>query len=208
MGFSDLGTNSIFIHYASFLFYRLIMQRLLKSILVAVALSYVLGRSRKMAAARDANSLQAALQKAKHSLESVLSLIYRRYELDKRQGMNLFAVSSNADAKAWDIIKWRMASKIVHPENELPSYHMVFGGSSVTAGHDNFYNQSYPYVFKKRLQSTFDKLGIDLIVRNIALGANNCVPYIQCYESMGGPNIDFAGWEQVIDLIGDCPVLC
>lgn len=174
------------------------MKRLLRSILVAVALSCALGRSQNMVAAReDAYGLKDSLLKAKHSLESVLSLIYRRYELDKQQSMSFFATTSNTDPKAWNIIKWKLASKIVHPENESPSYRMVFGGSSVTAGHDNFYNQSYPYIFKKRLQSTFDQLGVELVVRNIALTTNRCVPYIKCYESMGGSNFDFVGWEQV-----------
>ncbi len=39
-------------------------------------------------------------------------------------------------------------------------------------------------------------LGIDLIVHNIAQGANNCIPYTMCYESMGGKDPDFVGWEQ------------
>jgi hypothetical protein len=47
------------------------------------------------------------------------------------------------------------------------------------------------------MQDIFELLGIELIVHNIALGANNCVPYILCYEAMGGENMDFLGWEQV-----------
>jgi hypothetical protein len=39
--------------------------------------------------------------------------------------------------------------------------------------------------------------GIELIVRNIAHGANNCIPYSFCYEALGGKDPDFLNWEQV-----------
>ena len=47
---------------------------------------------------------------------------------------------------------------------------MIFGGSSVTAGHDNYYNQSYPFVFERRMTRIFQALNIDLKVHNIAQG--------------------------------------
>jgi hypothetical protein len=73
----------------------------------------------------------------------------------------------------------------------------VFGGSSVTAGHDNYYNQSYPYIILARMSPILKALGIEMVVRNIAQGANNCIPYVFCYESMGGHDFDVLGWEQV-----------
>lgn len=141
----------------------------------------------------NSTSLHDNLHDAKLRVEEVLSLIFRRYELDSPQGSKLFATSNNLDEKTWNILKWTLASKIAAGN---ASYLMIFGGSSVTAGHDNFYNQSYPYIFKRRMHSIFDVLGIDLIVHNIAMGANNCVPYIMCYESMGGADPNFIGWEQ------------
>jgi hypothetical protein len=71
---------------------------------------------------------------------------------------------------------------------------MVFGGSSVTAGHDNHFNQSYPLIFQKRMKPIFDKLEIELIVHNIAQGANACLPSDLCYETMGGFESDFYSW--------------
>ena len=69
-------------------------------------------------------------------------------------------------------------------------------GSSVTAGHDNFFNESYPMIVKKRMEPIFAAMGIGMTVNNIAQGANVCVPYDMCYESMGGLDADFIGWEQ------------
>jgi hypothetical protein len=79
---------------------------------------------------------------------------------------------------------------------------MIFGGSSVTAGHDNYFNQSYPMVFHRRMKPIFDALGIELFARNIALGANGCRPFDLCYEAMGGMNPDWIGWEQSFNCKG------
>eukprot|EP00607_Mallomonas_marina_P003036 CAMPEP_0182435244 /NCGR_PEP_ID=MMETSP1167-20130531/74670_1 /TAXON_ID=2988 /ORGANISM="Mallomonas Sp, Strain CCMP3275" /LENGTH=455 /DNA_ID=CAMNT_0024626085 /DNA_START=277 /DNA_END=1641 /DNA_ORIENTATION=- len=99
-------------------------------------------------------------------------------------------------AHDWDIIKYKYAKKIVDIPNGDQQFLMIFGGSSVTAGHDNLYNQSYPMIVKKRMTPIFESLGLKFLVRNIAMGANNCLPYSFCYESMGGADPDVVGWEQ------------
>ena len=73
---------------------------------------------------------------------------------------------------------------------------MLMIGSSVTAGHDSYFNQSFPMIVNKRMSSILSALGINLTVHNIAQSANNCYPYDMCYESMGGLDADFIGWEQ------------
>jgi hypothetical protein len=145
---------------------------------------------------KDKTSLSASLSAAREPLENVMSLIFNRYELGTELGRHFFYTASNMDSKAFNILKWRLASKIVQSKPD-PTYLMVFSGSSVTAGHDNYFNQSYPMVFKRHMEDIFTKLGIQLIVNNIAQGANNCIPYSFCYETMGGENIDFLNWEQV-----------
>eukprot|EP00981_Chlorochromonas_danica_P002095 scaffold423_cov185-Ochromonas_danica.AAC.19 len=119
----------------------------------------------------------------------------------------------------WDLMKYKFAKKILQASvsastatatasdgvsgnsgggnnHSEVTYRMIFGGSSVTAGHDNYYHQAYPFVFEKRMKTIFSTLGITLEVHNIAQGANNCRPSIYCYEAMGGSNADFLGWEQ------------
>lgn len=143
------------------------------------------------------------LKEAKKGLERLLSLIYRRYELDTKRGSNFFRTANNLDKRTWDILKYKFATKMLHHNS---SFLMTFGGSSVTAGHDNFYNQSYPFIFKARMLDIFSNLNINLLVHNIALGANGCVPYISCYESMGGVGPDFINWEQSYNCGRDGPV--
>ena len=72
---------------------------------------------------------------------------------------------------------------------------MVFGGSSVTAGHDNYYWQSYPLIFEARMKRIMKAMGVTLKVHNIAQGGNDCLPSELCYN-IGGEHPDLIGWEQ------------
>ena len=51
-------------------------------------------------------------------------------------------------------------------KGEKKSFVMSFTGSSVTAGHDNFFNESFPIVVQNTLQPVFNALGIHLEVCN------------------------------------------
>ena len=127
-------------------------------------------------------------------IKKLLSLIYNRYEFGGPHGNKFFMTSNNISPETWDILKFKLATKMLTPGSK---FLMTFSGSSVTAGHDNYYAQSYPYIFKKRMSEIFKGVGIELQVHDIALGANNCSPYVLCYESMGGADPDFINWEQV-----------
>eukprot|EP01038_Epipyxis_sp_PR26KG_P015090 gene15090-20305_t len=129
----------------------------------------------------------------KSIISDYANLIYQRYEFHNFSRFQFFIESSNIPNFGWDLIKYKIARKILEGN---ATYLMIFGGSSVTAGHDNYYNQSYPFVFERRLRKVFTHLKIRLLVHNIAQGANNCRPSNLCYNSMGGENADFLGWEQ------------
>ena len=122
----------------------------------------------------------------------LLSLIRSRYELHDSVGRNFFLTANNMGENTWDIMKYKFALKVLKKE----TFVMVFGGSSVTAAHDNYYNESYPAITQKRLSPILKVLGADLEARNIAQGANACLPYQLCYDSMGGLDPDWIGWEQ------------
>eukprot|EP01041_Mallomonas_annulata_P009545 gene9545-19841_t len=139
-------------------------------------------------------TLSADLEKAKILAQDVLSLIYNRYEMFGPYGAQFFRTTNNMRSHDWDILKYKYAKKIVN-RAQGQQFLMIFGGSSVTAGHDNFFNQSYPLIAEKRMSPVFEALGVKLIVHNIGMGANNCMPYELCYESMGGSEPDFVGWE-------------
>ena len=104
-------------------------------------------------------------------------------------------IQQNILESDWNLIKLRFAEKILG-EGADARYLMIFGGSSVTAGHDNGVNLSYPLIVNKRMHAPLAAAGVDLQVHNIAQGANNCLPSNVCFESMGGHDPDFVGWEQ------------
>jgi len=49
-------------------------------------------------------------------------------------------------------------------------------GTSVTAGHDNFFNQSFPVVWGVEMKEAFEAAGVNLTMRNHAMGWNPIHP--------------------------------
>jgi hypothetical protein len=140
-------------------------------------------------------STAASLNSARSAALRTLNLIYQRYEFSTPR-IQFLLVSANMPNSAWNIMKYKTATKFV---NQKSTFKFIFGGSSVTAGHDNFFNESYPSIFENRVGSVLKSLGINLEVHNIAHGTNKCRPSDLCYEAMGGENADWIGWEQSFD---------
>ena len=138
--------------------------------------------------------LDAQLQAGIIAAQASLNLIHQRWEMNSSRGQFLY-VANNMPMAAWEVIKHKIALKLV----TQTSFQMTFGGSSVTAGHDNFFNESYPSVCDRRLRPTFAALNITFHLHNIAHGNNRCRPFCFCYETMGGSSPDWIGWEQSFD---------
>jgi hypothetical protein len=130
--------------------------------------------------------------KALDVIHETTDLLYQRYEFNRPDTYQFFLEVSNMPPYGWDQMKFKIAQKML----DGTPYTMIFGGSSVTAGHDNYYHQAHPFVFERRIKPLLALIGVDLVVRNIAQGANNCRPFEYCYESMGGEGADFIQWEQ------------
>jgi hypothetical protein len=121
-------------------------------------------------------------------------------------GADLFRVYLNMGNATWTALRTKFAKKIVlahlhrrdggssTSKSSPPRFLYVFGGSSVTSGHDNYYNQSYPSVFDRRMRPVFEALGIELRVRNIAMGSTGCDPYNACYGPQTDNDPDFVSW--------------
>jgi len=76
----------------------------------------------------------------------------------------------------------------------------------VAAGHDSFFNQSYPVVVGEMMAPAFSELGVNLVARNVALGNNPCMPYDVCVRIFAGQDADIVHWEQTYNC-GDNPIL-
>ena len=86
-----------------------------------------------------------------------------------------FIKTMHIPEKSFEIQKWKF-QKLLLENVGTSSFVVGFTGSSVTAGHDNYFNESYPVVFLNTLAPIFATLGIRLEVtrRSISSPALLC----------------------------------
>jgi hypothetical protein len=70
-----------------------------------------------------------------------------------------------------------------------------FGGSSVTAGHDNLHKDAYPQIMADFLGPAMQAAGSKLTVRNQAMGGTASTPWSLCLRNFLGDDTDIAVWE-------------
>ena len=63
----------------------------------------------------------------------------------------------------WETYKKKFDYLLTHP-NSTKTFVIAFGGSSVTAGHDNFLTEAYPALVRQQLTPIFELLGVKLQV--------------------------------------------
>ena len=71
-----------------------------------------------------------------------------------------------------------------------------FTGSSVTAGHDTDFKDTFTELLGRRMESPLAKVNIKMVSRNAALGNNPCLPYDLCVTPFAGLDADVVHWEQ------------
>jgi hypothetical protein len=80
-------------------------------------------------------------------------------------------------------------------QRELPSPGLPFvwavGGHSVTAGHGNFYHESYTAVMERAVKDVLSSTGIQFVGRNYAMGGTTSAPETAfCTKEIYGQDID------------------
>jgi len=69
-------------------------------------------------------------------------------------------------------------------------------GSSVSAGHDNIMNQSWPFELERLLKPTFKDLGFDFELRQRSAGGYGEMPFAAgCLANRAGQGVDAFSWE-------------
>ena len=76
-----------------------------------------------------------------------------------------------------------------------PTFVASFGGYSVTVGRGNMFNQSFPFIMESVLKEPLKKLGVDLVVRNAAIGGIPSFPYGWCLSNFLGEDSDLVSWD-------------
>lgn len=127
--------------------------------------------------------------------------IHQRYEMDFQPWQNFFMMIWNLPEHAWEIIRLKFAVKMIQgmlSGNSPPKFTMIFTGSSVTAGHDSFYDKSYVGIIEERLAVTLASAGIQLDLRNVAQPGFGCMSNNYCFSEMAMTKdevVDFISWE-------------
>ena len=101
-------------------------------------------------------------------------------------------------------------------ESSNSTFRFAFGGYSVTAGRGNYFSQSFPFVMDRVLKGAFATMGIQLEVRNAAIGGVPSFPYGWCLDNFWGlggggdshhnnEHVDVVSWDYSMNEAGGIP---
>lgn len=106
--------------------------------------------------------------------------------------------SDNEDVK-------HTACRIQNAKQDKRPFKFAFGGYSVTVGRGNYFSQSFPFVMERILKRPFQVLGIQLQVRNAAIGGIPSFPYGWCMKNFWGLDADVVSWDYSMNEAGGKP---
>ena len=79
---------------------------------------------------------------------------------------------------AYDALVLRFQKKVLLAETLLPQRFIIsFTGSSVTAGHDSQFSQSFPVLVGALMKPAMSEANVELVSRNVGMGNTPCIPY-------------------------------
>ena len=128
--------------------------------------------------------------------DEVISRLMHKWQITEFPN---FLKSAAMPKSSWETLKVKFQSKILdglqRPEGGT-KFIMTFTGSSVTAGHDSYFNQSFSELTGHVMNEALSVFHIETVSRNAALGNNPCLPYDVCVKSFAGKDSDLVHWEQ------------
>ena len=139
------------------------------------------------------NSKHILMNSRKLTLQSIQK-IEKEWQIQQFPNF-LFSVIMKENG--WNLLKNRFEKKILEALNNGKVDFLVgFMGSSVTAGHDSLFVQSFPILIQEIMNKTLNSLNINFISKNLGIGNNPCMPYDLCPLTFAGSEVDLIHWEQ------------
>jgi hypothetical protein len=139
---------------------------------------------------------------AREKIQQIRKDFYDRYggeteaiSMLKRGIIPASSSSVAADKSGTNRAMKHTAERILLAKQKQEKFVMSFGGYSVTVGRGNYYHQSYPFIMEKVLLPLFQDLGLDLVVRNSAIGGIPSFPYGWCLPNFLGKDSDVVSWD-------------
>ena len=133
----------------------------------------------------------AVVGNAQRAVAAAIASLLAYYEGDEQV---LDAVTASTPGLARNL-EAKLASRAVSGEGAR--FVVAALGSSVTAGHDNVGSTAWPAVLERRLKGALGPLGIDVEVRNQAVGGREPFPASLCLAPIAGEDADLVvrEWE-------------
>jgi hypothetical protein len=127
------------------------------------------------------------------------------------RGLVTFGIRALKNATA-EILASSLPSDLVHTacrirnaKQEDRAFSFAFGGYSVTAGRGNVFTQSFPFFMRDKLVMPFSMLGMELVVKNAAIGGCPAFPYGWCMSNFWGLDADVVSWDYAMNEAGGIP---
>lgn len=133
------------------------------------------------------NDLISVLEGAKDSVHREKEGVHSLYA--KEDSAKLF---SSVNYYGRDYIIKKLVRKLLSNDKKFV---ISFSGTSVTAGHDNLFKESYPIVFGDLITKAYQDAGLEVVARNHGMGNNPPIPAFLCVGAQLGEDTDVASWE-------------
>jgi hypothetical protein len=91
-----------------------------------------------------------------------------------------------------------LARRLLHAMMTNDSFTIVIGGHSAAAGHGNHFLQNYAMQMYKALKPIFDRVGVELIVRNEAQGGLGTMQHGLGSADIYGDDVDMLMWDSAM----------
>lgn len=88
-----------------------------------------------------------------------------------------------------------LVARLLRAMVKRDNFVVVVGGMSDTAGHGNRHQESYPIVMLDALKPVFAAAGVELVVRNMAMGGVPSFPNSVCMKDAFGADTDLLVWD-------------
>lgn len=152
----------------------------------------------------DSTELLGRIERSLAAIDKEITSLNSRWQIHTHPN---FLRSVSMSPTAWDVMRLKFQAKILDASASGKHSRFVIGfmGSSVTAGHDSAFNDSFPVLTGLLMQPALIPLGIEVESRNAAMGNNPCVPYDLCPRTYAGPDSDIVHWEQSFNCFGSDP---
>lgn len=147
--------------------------------------------------------------------DNILNNIINRWQINQFPN---FLRSAAMSQTSWEVLKLKYQEKIlksvmiekdinitsnISNKNDIINVKFLISllGSSVTAGHDSPFNESFSELLGPIMEPAFAPF-FKLEVKNGALGNNPCLPYDVCVRTFAGADADIVHWEQSFNCFG------